>query len=108
MDEERLRWHLANWAAWIRHDDHRLGYPSRASGGIGSTGSREFDAMVATADARCAEAVDAILDDLPKPDRAAVYSIHIEAVWFGPEPLSDVYCRACDQIRNRLDAKGIQ
>lgn len=84
MSEDRVTWHLQNWAEW--HRDRKTsfgnGYGSRASGPfVGATNTREFEAMVVEADNRCAAAVEAILDGIPAMQRFSVHHQHLDAVY---------------------------
>jgi hypothetical protein len=63
--------------------------------------------MVETADAKCARAVDAIVDSLTPASRAAVYNRHGIAVFRGIRDESRRYDQACLAIGRKLDAKGI-
>ena len=111
MTDERLLWHLENWAEWQRRGNHYgTGYASRASGGIGRSGNTDFEAMVATADARCALAVDTILDGLPPAERSSVHHYHLGAVFRFPHVglgAEIAYERAKNTIRIRLLLRGI-
>jgi hypothetical protein len=102
---DRCDWHLANWATWMRVSGLALWFPSRALA-IGKSGSSDFDAMVATADTRCAVAVDAIIDGLPLPERLAVYHIHLAAVW-RLRFLDAYYASAKDHVAEGLTKRGI-
>ena len=73
MPIARVQWHLENWAEWMHGLTVGSGHRNRASGGFLCQGSRDFDSMVAAADARCAEAVNACIDDLPTDQQQAVY-----------------------------------
>lgn len=104
--EGRCAWHLANWAQWMRQSDFKLSYPSRAVC-IGVSGSRSFDAMVATEDTRCAVAVDAIIDGLAAPERVAVHHVHLAAVWRPDADLAGFYAAAKDHGAEGLARRGI-
>lgn len=84
MTDERLDWHLANWAEYMRprQSDYGRGYSGRASGGMGQSGSRDFDTMVEAADSDCARAVDAIICGSCTPiEQCAVHHYHLGAVF---------------------------
>ena len=106
MSDARAVWHLDNWAAWMSGKGNRLGYPSR-SPVIGRSHTTDFDAMCASADTRCAVAADAVIDDLPARERAAVYHIHLAAVWRVRGDIEDAYADACMSVAIKLTAKGI-
>lgn len=70
---ERVEFHLSNWRRWQRSGQEVDGY-ARESTGLSSGGtSKGFDEMVEAEDRRCAQIVDAILDNLPPVERIAIY-----------------------------------
>lgn len=78
---------------------------------MGGTYSREFDAMVAECDTRCALAVEAAIDDLPSAQRISIHVKHLHTSWpdvyrlrVDPE---DAYARGCSAIGRYLDRQGI-
>lgn len=85
----------------------RLGYPTKSLG-MHSQASRDFDEMVDVADARCAAAVDAIIDGLTPRYRAALYHCHLGTSWRYMMGWDTCYLLACEQIRNSLRARGIE
>lgn len=110
--EDRMEFHLANWAAWQRGSGMNLWYPSRASGGIGKTGSSDFDAMCATADAHCAHAVDTLIDDLPPRERMTIYNTWLATVFIyrgcdDVMTVADLYIRGKERIAKGLEQRGI-
>jgi hypothetical protein len=77
---------------------------------MGCSGSSDLDAMTATADRRCAEAVEAVLNELAPALRCAVHALHLAAVFRfrgGPETIADLYDRATDAVRRGLMVRGI-
>ena len=108
VNDARLLWHLQNWAEWQRDRaaDFGRGYPSCAYS-IGATASRDFEAMCAELDNRCALAVDATVDGLPAPERCAVHAIHLDARWRFAGKRADFYTLACGAIRRGLIRRGI-
>lgn len=121
MTEQRLDWHLENWAEWQQRDRVGTGHNRRASGGMisGSHYGRPFDEMVQAADAKCAAAVEALLDGCSPAERCAVHHRYLAAVfrWRGIDPILDPvkalalseapYQRARTIIRNGLLKRGI-
>lgn len=109
MTIERCEWHLWNWEAFMLAGGSNGGYLSRASVGA-STNSREFDAMVAEVDRRCAEAVDAIIEDLPVAMHIAVYVTHrlCRPVFTLRSTIPQLYNEAKPIIAKGLTAKGIE
>ena len=112
MDEARLDFHLSNWAEWQRDrpSDFGRSYPFCASGGIRSDASRDFDSMVAEADAKCARATDAVVDGLPPIERASVYHVHLETAFRYPDigrSVERAYSLARVAIKTGLKRRGI-
>ena len=64
--------------------------------------------MVSEADARCARAVDAILDGMRVHHRLAIYATHGVAVWRFRWDLGVVYREAMEEARLGLRGRGIQ
>lgn len=111
MTDDRLFWHLSNWSEWQKQDGVGIGYPRFASGGMGvSHGIGErFNLNVSEADARCARAVEAILEGVTPAERCAVHHVHLHAVYrFGRETsVEAAYDRAVEKVRKGLRARGI-
>ena len=105
--EDRAEWHLWNWSVWHGRRTNSLGYPSRGMGGLGCSGSSDFDSMCANADNRCALAVDTIVDDLPPRERAALYNRWIVSVFRFRDGEDMAYKTAKSKLGKRLWAKGI-
>lgn len=70
---ERVEWHLDNWRRWMRSGQEVDGFAGRSSGCSDGGTSKGFDEMVEEEDRRCAKAVDAIMMNLPAPQRIAIY-----------------------------------
>jgi len=108
LSPHRVEWHLWNWEQWQLSRSSAGDYESRASGGIGGTSSRLFDAMCAEADTRSAMAVEAILSGLPEIERMAVHHVRLGAVFSDrTEQPEFPYARACVAIARGLYARGI-
>lgn len=115
LPEQRVTWHLDNWAEWIRDQRSDFGFGFRTNDNIFASGnSREFDTMVAEADMRCAKAVDTSIADLPAPESNAVCHFHLAAVFrvgqFRAKPvdMNDAYRRAREYLALALARKGIE
>lgn len=98
---------MENWAQWMRSGGISLWYPSRASGGMGRSGASDFDAMCANADARCAAAVDALIEALPQNEKLAVHNVHTATVFKLRGSTRYLYGEAKIKIGKGLDARGI-
>lgn len=109
MTEQRLDWHLWNWANWMRRDAGVVrGYAGRASGGLrgnGTTGA--FEEECYAVDLRCARAVDAAIEGLPSPEKVAVYHYNLGALRHGVIGIGDVYDEARERLRKELTRRGI-
>ena len=107
MKPERLTWHLDNWAAWVSAKVDVGDYPSRSGSGIGRSGGRDFDAMVAESDVVCARAVDAILDGMEGRLRHTVYNCVLATVWPISGDPDENYAAALVIIEAGLWKRGI-
>jgi hypothetical protein len=110
MSDSRLEWHMWNWEQWQfqQRGHYGRGYPSRGLSGMGASGSSDLDAMIATADRRCAEAVEVVLNDLAPALRCAVHAVHLAAVFRFRDDVESLYDRATEAVRRWLMARGIQ
>jgi len=79
MRINRLMVLLEDWSKWMKHDGHKLGYPSKSLGIVsGGESSEAFNDMVEEADNRNTKTINAIINSLPKEQREAIY-----ARWLG-------------------------
>jgi hypothetical protein len=108
MTEQRLAWHLANWADYMKQDTHRLGYPSKsivlASGG-GSC-EDEFEIMCNEVDIKCAQSLDSIIDSITKPQRIAINHVWLHVIHHYPTQELD-YVEALDNINRLSEKRGL-
>lgn len=75
MRIERLMVLLEDWSTWMKHDTHRLGYPSKSLGiASGGESSEAFDDMVGEADSKNTKTINAIINSLPREQREAIYA----------------------------------
>ena len=115
--DDRAEWHLWNWSQWMRKRPRELvpvrdkeresGYPSRGMGGLGCSGASDFDSMCAAVDTRCAAATDALIDDLPQPERLAIYNRWIANVFRFRDGEDRAYKAGKTKIGRGLWARGI-
>lgn len=114
MTDEELGTILENWRAYNLRPDARLGYPPRAvpfaSGGVvsvenrdGLTHSEEYEAV----DEREAKIVEVVINDLPAPERDAVYNTVMGTRRPLGESLIVVYTRARPMLIAGLIRKGL-
>jgi hypothetical protein len=106
-NEDRVEFHLFNWAKWLRGSGMRLGYPSRASGGIGISHSADFDQMADNADNTIASWVDAIIRGLGNLEQKALRVEYLGERWTSPTEIGLVLVIAREGVRAGLDRKGI-
>jgi len=110
VEQGRCRWHLDNWAAWMRGYCPTRGYPSRAAGlrTGGAVYGDDFEALVAQADRRCAQAVDAVVSELPIFEQKALQVRHLALEWrYIMLDLEQVYDHAVVMVGLGLDVRGI-
>ena len=83
MSEDRLTWHLDNWAFFQREQETDYGRAFASEDGSGAIGygSQAFDDMVFVEDLKCAQAVNAIMPSLSSIEFAAVSYHHGAAVF---------------------------
>lgn len=112
MNEARCETLLANWCRWMHHaHDHRLGYPSKASGGIEVyTSNMDFDIACEHMDNELAAATDAVVDGLQPPEyRTAIYAQLLGGPWPRPMIALGMYFRvAVQHVARGLERKGIE
>jgi hypothetical protein len=114
LTEDRVEWHLWNWARWYYASREKgTGYASRASGGFenyttsrsGKDWETEYDEICK----RQADATDAIIDGLQPTYKAAIYAKHLEGAWALPEASLALYYRAAVPLIGRgLDRRGVE
>lgn len=74
---------------------------------MAGSGSTDFDAMVANADARCAMAVEAALGDCTPAERAAVHNKHLHCVYVIRDE-EQHYNSAREHLKKTLTRHGIE
>ena len=105
-EHPRLDWHLDNWARYMREQDVEELECKIVD--IYQSGSADFDTMCDHMERRCAIAMEALVNDLPLPERIAVHHFHLGAVWrMHRVKIEDVYLRARAGLSVGLRAKGI-
>lgn len=109
MSLERVEWHLNNWADWMQGERIGSSYRNRAAGGLRGYGGSDFEQMVDAADARCAEAVNACIDDLPLVQSMAIHHFMLASVFrFERVDIAAAYSTAKLMLCRALPAKGIE
>jgi hypothetical protein len=111
MPQDRVTWHLENWAYFQRDraSDFGGGFNWRDGSGARSNSSMEFDAMVAEVDKRVADIVDVIVDDLPPIQSAAVKHMHLAAVFrMARASLDAAYALARTHLSLELARRGVE
>ena len=106
MADERLAFHLDNWAGY-QHGGERLGAPGNSSGIVGC-GNNDFESMVQAADRRCAEAVDALITGLALAQQNALFHRYLHAVLrFNRNDYPENLDLAREAVRVGLHMRGI-
>jgi hypothetical protein len=108
MTQDRLEWHLENWATWMKRESNRLGYPSKAlcfSSG-GSSGADEFQIMCDDSDTRSASIVDKVIDSISSPQRTAINHHWLQVKHHYPTHELDLEL-AYESIIKILDKRGV-
>lgn len=114
LDNKRLDELLKIWERWMHESPAHvlgLGYPAQATGchpepwGYWEdTSQLEYDAMEYSK----AEAINAAIDDLPRPQQMAVYHEHLAAIFvFRRLDLDEQYCAARQTLRVVLPARSV-
>jgi hypothetical protein len=76
MDSGKVLYYLDIWRDYMKGNTTKLGYPSKAAGFM-SSGVTSFDDMHDEIDINSARTVDQVIDDLPKPQKDAIYSMYL-------------------------------
>jgi hypothetical protein len=76
MDAGKVLYYLDIWRDYMKGNTTKLGYPSKAAGFM-SSGVTSFDDMHDEIDINSARTVDQVIDDLPKPQKDAIYSMYL-------------------------------
>ena len=76
MRIERLMVLLEDWSLWMKHDSHKLGYPSKSLGVVGGNDSSHeaFEFMVNESDKKNIITMNAIINSLPREQQEAIYA----------------------------------
>jgi hypothetical protein len=98
---------LGTWRWWMQQPNLNLGHPPRSIG-LASTGSQDFDGMCDSADRTLARTMDAVIEDLPTPERDSIHNAVLRTTRPLPDELHVVYARARDMLRDRLIARGVE
>ena len=78
---ERLLSILEDWSVWMKHDSHKLGYPSKSIGmsSGGESTSESFAEMCSAQDMSNIRTIDAIIHSLDKTQQDAIYAKYLGA-----------------------------
>jgi hypothetical protein len=105
--DQRVMYYLSIWVEYMRRPDSSLSYP-RASCGMSSGGAHSFDDLAGQADNYAARTMEAIIDDLPIPQKLAVHHFNLGAVWRPNRfNLQDEYGNAIAGIGRAIVRKGL-
>lgn len=111
MTDERLAWHLENWANYIKNDEAEyaaLHYPNHSVGFRNGLSVSEDSAELqeAEADLNDAIAMDAIIDSLPPYQIAVIYNHWGFELW-SRQPKETDYPEACEAVKVLAMKRGI-
>jgi hypothetical protein len=78
---ERLLSILEDWSLWMRHDTHKLGYPSKSIGmsSGGESTSEVFEEMCSAQDMSNIRTIHAIIHSLEQGQQDAIYAKYLGA-----------------------------
>lgn len=107
--EDRVEWHLLNWARYMRTGKSSgMGMPRCASGNIGISHSADFDQLADIADVIAAKAVDGILShDLKPLEYKAIKCDYLGEKWPSVLDMGLVLVVAKEALMRGLNKKGI-
>ena len=77
MQYELLMDYMDMWKRYMKHDNHKLGFPSRSIG-MNNSSSTSFDDMIEEADNKIVRIISAVVDSLDNEQRKAIW-----ARWLG-------------------------
>lgn len=111
MTDERLAWHLENWARYIKHDESEyaaLNYPDHAVGFINGIMHTEDSKELAEAEADLNDAIamDALIDSLEPYHIAVIYNYWGFELW-SRQPKETDYPEACEAVKVLAMKRGI-
>ena len=111
MTDDRLHWHLDNWARYMRNNKSEINkhdYPSYSTGLMNGISVSEDSAELAhdEADYRDAVAMDAIIDSLSSHQQCAIQHMHLAAVWTMRD-FERAYSEAIEQVRALATKRGM-
>jgi hypothetical protein len=106
--EDRVEWHLYNWARFMRTGSYDiLGMPGRACGGMGISHSADFDQLADQADRAAARTCDAVIRDLKPLEQKAIRCAYLGEMWESPLQEGAVLVVAKEAMRIGLNRRGI-
>jgi len=78
---ERLLSILEDWSLWMKHDTHKLGYPSKSIGmsSGGESTSEVFEEMCSAQDMSNIRTIHAIIHSLEQGQQDAIYARYLDA-----------------------------
>lgn len=105
---QRVRFHLANWASWMRIHEEVQGFPDKTPGTINWSIRSDTEGMAMSIDLHNAELVDMIIrDDLTTPENAAIHHHYGLVRTFPSGNLPDLLESAKVKIGASLTRRGI-
>lgn len=76
---DRLLQILDDWKVYMKHDSHKLGYPSKSLGmsSGGESTEDEFESMLSAMDMQNCRIIDSIIHDLIPQQQEAIYARYL-------------------------------
>lgn len=110
MNAATVEYWLGRWAAWMQSDSHNLGYPGRSAVVSSGGASEAFEDLCERADMKSIRSTDAAVRSLPLVQQAAVYHVHLGAVFRfreRAEPVEIVYEAALEGLLPEMRKRSI-
>lgn len=76
MEIDRVKYYLALWTDYMKHNGNRLGFSNKSTG-FSSSGANSFEDLTDDMDTQQMLTVDSVIDDLPDELRDSVYATHL-------------------------------
>lgn len=106
--EDRVEFHLDNWAGWMRSGQEVDRLPNKSSGLSSGGSSKAFDDMAEASDRRVAHLVNTIIDDMMAAHQSAIYHHYLHAVFRYPRGNKETLLAEAKLLVGKgLAAKGV-
>lgn len=107
MEIGRVLYYLDMWRDYMRSNDSKLGYKSKASG-FHTGGVHSFDDIADEVDNHSVRVVDKVIDDLPAFQRNSIYVIYLgNKTMMDMKVLERYYDNAIAMLQTKLTEKNL-